>query len=152
MPILYHNNRTGEAGKGQSCLSLCMEVNTAGQNWTLNKADEARWQRLMQLLEPRFGGQKLKLEALLLLIGMRERGLGHEPIERNEKMDLMHVGLCTILAPAGYYQPMAPDAEGWPQWELAKPLPFLDLFKQVNFLRHHLLQYFEAVFPVELTA
>lgn len=133
--------------KQPSSISIATFVHME-QDWVLSAEDEAGWQQLMQQLEGQFK-QKMRMEALLLLIGMREMGIGNEELDRNVKMDLMHVGMCAVLAPAGYYALTHRDEDGWPHYELALPLPFLDLFKQVNFLRYHLLRYFEAVFEAQ---
>jgi hypothetical protein len=77
---------------------------------------------------------------------MREMGFGYREYSKQEKMDLMHVGTCTILAPSGFYEWQDKDEDGWPHWSLARPLPYLDIFAQAHFLRFHILQYFEQVF------
>ncbi|MBX3102621.1 MAG: hypothetical protein KF690_08950 [Bacteroidetes bacterium] len=115
-------------------------------DWAPDKVTNARWDKLSQILEDRFG-QRMRLEAILLLIGIQEVGIETDrELEKHEKMNLMHVGLCTVLEPAGYYTRTQPDADGWPHWELAKPIPYLDLFKQVNFLRYWLVQYFMKIY------
>lgn len=121
--------------------------NTAPYPWDLVPPKElnARWSRLTAILKEQFG-QDLKLEAILLLIGMREMGYGFREYSKQEKMDLMHVGTCTILAPSGYYEWQHKDDEGWSHWTLSQPLPYLDIFAQAHFLRYHILHYFEQVF------
>jgi hypothetical protein len=125
-----------------------METQT---DWKPDALTNARWDRLSVLLEERFG-QRMRLEAILLLIGLQEVGMDPtQTLEKHDKMNLMHVGLCTVLEPAGYYTRTHVDADGWPHWELVKPIPYLDLFKQVNFLRHWLVLYFMKVYD-ELAA
>ncbi len=86
--------------------------------------------------------KKPDLNAVLFLIGMRELGALRE-FTKEEKMDLMHIATCKILSYSGYYQLTALDQDGWPQWELQKPLPAYDLFSQEIFLKKHIVRYFE---------
>jgi hypothetical protein len=72
--------------------------------------------------------------------------LAPDRFEKEVKLDLMHVGTCAILSPPGYYRQTHTDPDGWPHFEVVQPLPYLDVFDQVNFIRLHLTQYFEAVF------
>jgi hypothetical protein len=104
------------------------------------------WENLMARLRKEFGLQRITLEGLLLLIGLREMGWGARQLTKEEKQDLLHNGLCTVLAVSGYYQQNGFLADGWPNWELIKPLPFLDVFDQVNFLRAHLIYYFQQIY------
>jgi hypothetical protein len=112
-----------------------------------DEAVEQLWGRLMARLQTEWDKHNINTEALLLLIGLREMGWGPRQLSKEEKFNLIHVGMCTVLAPAGYYQLERHDDEGWPHYALAKPLPQMDVFAQALFLRRHLVQYFTAVFP-----
>jgi hypothetical protein len=104
-----------------------------------------RWERLLHVLKAQFR-QELKMEAILLLIGIQELGLPPKPYTKQEKTDLMHIGLCRILEPAGYYRFIGRDPDGWPHWELTQPIPHQDLLTQVNLMRKYIVTYFEGVF------
>ena len=104
-----------------------------------------RWDTLSSKLNQQFGN-KLKIEAILLLIGIREMGFSFREYSKQEKMDLMHVGTCTILAPSGFYEKERIDDDGWPHWKLINPIPYLDIFAQSHFIRYHILLYFENIF------
>lgn len=106
---------------------------------------EISWNLFLEFLENEIGG-KHTLESVLLLVGVREMGWTLRKFKKEEKVDLMHVGLCTILEPAGYYQKLGLDTDGWPHWDIIKPIPDLKLYSQVNFIREHLLVYFSAVY------
>ncbi|MEO0896028.1 MAG: hypothetical protein AAFY71_06490 [Bacteroidota bacterium] len=88
-------------------------------------------------------GKQLKLEAILLLIGMRELGEGpRREFTKEEKVDLMHIAICRLLSQSGYYRLSHLDQDGWPHWESLKPLPHQDMFSQEFLLREHILEYF----------
>jgi hypothetical protein len=105
-----------------------------------------RWQAMMAHLQGLFDKKKFTTESLLLLIGLQEVGILPRKFEKEEKMNLIHVGLCAVLSQDGYYSFTHRDDDGWPHYELVKALPFLDIFSQVNFMRFHILRYLEAAF------
>lgn len=108
---------------------------------------QVRWARLMGILEIKFG--KLpNLEALLFLVGLRELGAGPEDFTKEQKVDLMHIAICRLLAPQGYYELSHLDQDGWPHWEQLKPLPFIDIFSQEIFLKSVLVDYFAEIYDI----
>ena len=42
---------------------------------------------------------------------------GVPEIQKQEKMDLMHVAVCTVLVPQGFYEFKGRDDDGWPHFE-----------------------------------
>ena len=103
---------------------------------------QARWWQLEAKLVERFG-KKPDLEAILFLIGMQETGHMSEKISKEQKQDLMHVAVCTLLAQSGYYSIEGHDDEGWPHFKQLKDLPAFNTYEQENFLKDHVLLYFE---------
>ena len=102
-----------------------------------------RWWTLEARLVERFG-KKPDMETTLFLIGMQETGFIREKITKEQKQDLMHVAVCTVLCTSGYYELQGNDDEGWPHFTQLKDLPNLSLYDQENFLKDHILLYFEA--------
>ncbi|MBN8836744.1 MAG: hypothetical protein J0I09_05770 [Sphingobacteriia bacterium] len=103
---------------------------------------QQRWWNLEAKLTERFG-KKPDMETVLFLIGIQETGLVSDKISKEQKQDLMHVAVCTILQPSGYYLPEEKDADGWPHFKQIKELPVLTLPEQENFLKDHVLLYFQ---------
>jgi hypothetical protein len=101
-----------------------------------------RWWNLEAKLVERFG-KKPDMEAILFLIGLNETGFLAEKITKEQKQDLMHVASCHLLSPSGYYIFEGRDEEGWPHYKQVKELPIMGLGEQENFLRDHILLYFE---------
>lgn len=110
----------------------------------MNATDDLqhRWWKLEEKLIDRFG-KKPDVEAILFLIGMQETGFVHQKISKEQKQDLMHVAVCTILSNSGYYNVEVVDNEGWPHFSQQKDLPNLNVIEQENFLKDHILFYFE---------
>ena len=59
---------------------------------------EQQWRTLLDTLETRFGGG-MDLQDILYLVGVQEHGQGFRKFKKQEKMDLMHVAVCTVLVP-----------------------------------------------------
>ncbi|MGI8952842.1 MAG: hypothetical protein ACR2FN_14810 [Chitinophagaceae bacterium] len=102
---------------------------------------QQRWWNLEAKLAERFG-KKPDMEAILFLIGMQETGFIKQKITKEQKQDLMHVAICTVLSASGYYVLENFDDEGWPHFKQLKELPVLELIEQENFLKDHILLYF----------
>lgn len=103
---------------------------------------QTRWWNLEAKLVERFG-KKPDLETILFLIGIQETGMLKEKITKEQKQDLMHVAVCILLMPSGYYEIERTDEEGWPHFRQLKPMPEMNAFEQENFLKDHVLLYFE---------
>lgn len=110
----------------------------------MNVSDDLqqRWWALEAKLVDRFG-KKPDLEAVLFLIGMQETGFMQDKISKEEKQDLMHVAVCTVLSQSGYYILEGTDPDHWPHFKQVKEIPALQLYDQENFLKDHVLLYFE---------
>lgn len=83
------------------------------------------------------------MESVLFLIGIQELGEIKEKFTKEQKQDLMHVAICTVLLPSGYYELDGVDEEGWPHFRQLKEVPPMNPFEQENFLKDHILLYFQ---------
>ena len=101
-----------------------------------------RWWSLEEKLMARFG-KKPDMEAILFLIGIQEVGDFQTKFSKEQKQDLMHVAVCTLLSPSGFYELEMVDEEGWPHYRQLKPLPVFNFTDQENFMKDHILLYFE---------
>ena len=98
---------------------------------------QVRWLKLRIKLKEKFG--------ILFLIGVQELGTGHQEYTKEQKQDLMHIAVCTILMQSGYYLLEGHDDEGWPHFKQAKALPEFNMIEQENFLKDHVLLYFQTL-------
>ena len=103
---------------------------------------QSRWWALEEKLMDRFG-KKPDMEAILFLIGIQEVGDFQAKFTKEQKQDLMHVAVCSLLSPSGYYELEMIDEEGWPHYRQLKTLPVFNLIEQENFMKDHILLYFE---------
>ena len=84
------------------------------------------------------------MEAILFLIGVQEFGDIKEKFGKEQKQDLMHVAVCSLFAQSGYYELEKVDEDGWPHFKQLKALPVMNMIEQENFLKDHVLLYFES--------
>ena len=64
-----------------------------------------RWDNLITVLSDRFSqGQPLEIEGVLYLVGLQELGQVHRKMKKDENVNLIHIGICTVLEPYGYYR------------------------------------------------
>ena len=103
---------------------------------------QARWWNLEASLVERFG-KKPDMETILFLIGVQEFGDLRKKFSKEQKQDLMHIAVCTLFRQSGYYELEAVDEDGWPHFRQLKALPVMDLRQQENFMKDHILLYFE---------
>jgi len=103
---------------------------------------QVRWWNLEARLTERFG-KKPDVEAILFLVGVQEFGELRKKFSKEQKQDLMHIAVCNLFAQSGYYELERVDEEGWPHFKQLKALPVMDLREQENFLKDHILLYFE---------
>lgn len=108
----------------------------------MDEPTKMKWYKIIFALKKDFG-KKPDMNGLLFLIGVRELGKTRE-FTKDEKMDLMHIATCALLAIDGYYTLDYYDNDGWPHYTLQKELPYGDLLQQEHFLRKQIVKYFEA--------
>ncbi|WP_031427006.1 hypothetical protein [Flavimarina sp. Hel_I_48] len=102
-----------------------------------------RWEELVELISNRFAdGEKLDLDAIIYLIGLQELGHFDRKFKKDDKLDLMHIAICRLLEPFGYYEFDFQDEEGWPHYKVIEQLPTLKAGEQTVLMKEAIVQYF----------
>ncbi len=102
-----------------------------------------RWEAVVKHLSNSFAdGQPLDLDAVLFLIGIQELGRFKRNFKKDEKLDLMHIAICRLLEPYGYYQFDYQDQDGWPHYLVKEQLPALKAGEQSILMKEAIVQYF----------
>lgn len=104
---------------------------------------DIQWEYLLQYMEESIGRRPADLNGVLFLIGVQELGHGAKRFTKEQKQDLMHVGICKVLSLSGYYVLERVDKDGWPHYMLNRALPQGDIQKQENLLKMHVIEYFK---------
>jgi len=102
---------------------------------------ETEWRNLTADLAQKFQ-MDIDLQSALFLIGVQELGRGFKKFSKKEKIDLMHIAICTLLEPAGHYRYSHLDEDGWPHFELVSNLPNLEAKDQELLMKRAILEYF----------
>ncbi|MGB0840239.1 MAG: hypothetical protein ACPGXL_08870 [Chitinophagales bacterium] len=104
---------------------------------------EEDWRDLLEDLGETLD-RKPDLQSLLFLIGVQEFG-DVRKFSKEQKQDLMHVGVCHLLTPLGYFEFTHKDMDGWPHYKAIKPMPELvdNLASQEVLLKEQILEYFD---------
>lgn len=103
-----------------------------------------KWKKVTAFFEDNFtDGEEIDLDGMLFLIGVQELGKGKTKFKKDEKVNLMHIAVCRLLEPYGYYSFDGKDADGWPQFELIHELPELKSNEQSILIKKAIVLYFE---------
>lgn len=114
-----------------------------------NKLKE-RWELLVTKLSGQFAdGDTLDLDAIIYLIGVQELGQLHRKYKKDEKLDLMHIAICRLLEPYGYYEFDFFDEQGWPHYTMKEVLPNLKSGEQSVLMKEAIVHYFVASSYIE---
>jgi hypothetical protein len=117
MPLLFEN-------KNQEELQLLKE-----------------WAKVRAYMETHFG-KKPDIQGFLYLIGVNELGFVRE-FEKEEKQDLIHIGLCKVLE-GEFYDFTHTDSDGWPHYTCIKPVPEMFIKMQEQTLKSKIVNYFNT--------
>ncbi|MCO6462058.1 MAG: hypothetical protein J5I59_11695 [Saprospiraceae bacterium] len=112
------------------------------EDWEL----DFHWLKVRHQLKDYMHQDKLPdLNLALLLIGVRELGKVKKKYTKEEKQDLMHIAVCTLLEPEGYYSYVGMDDDGWPHWDAVKPFTLTGMDAQERYLKEKIIGYMEKV-------
>lgn len=104
---------------------------------------EDEWKELKKNLEEKFQAP-LDMDGIIFLIGVQELGKGFVKLKKDEKIEVMHVAVCTLLEPYGFYEFEGRDEDGWPHFKRTAKLPFLAAEQQEQLMKEAILDYFKG--------
>ncbi|BDW92200.1 MULTISPECIES: hypothetical protein [Flagellimonas] len=102
-----------------------------------------RWEFLVAKLSAQFSdGDPLELDGIVYLVGVQELGDFHRKFKKDEKVNLMHIAICRLLEPYGYYDFDFFDEDGWPHYKVKEQLPPLKAGEQTVLMKEAVVNYF----------
>lgn len=102
------------------------------------------WNQVVELIAAKFGeGEQLNLDAIIYLIGVQELGKGAIEFKKDDKVNLMHIAICRLLEPFGYYEFDFFDEDGWPHYKSLEELPILKPGEQTVLMKESIVLYFK---------
>ena len=103
-----------------------------------------QWNYLVEKLTQQFSdGDVLNLDSIIYLIGVQELGQGKKAFKKDEKINLMHIAICKLLEPYGYYEFDFFDKDGWPHYKIVTDLPNLKPGELAVLMKEAIRHYFE---------
>lgn len=102
---------------------------------------QKKWDALNQKMIKRFG-EKIDVQAILFIIGLQELGINAKKFSKDQKLEVMHVAVCTLLEPYGYYEYDGRDKDNWPHWNVKEKLPNLNTLEQEQLIKQSMIEYF----------
>lgn len=104
---------------------------------------KTRWESLQNKLSNQFAdGEQMDLDAIIYMVGVQELGKPQEKFKKDDKINLMHIAICTLLEPYGFYEFDFIDEEGWPHFTNTSKLPALKAGEQTVLMKEALVSYF----------
>lgn len=104
-----------------------------------------KWTELRGVLAEQFDTELPDIKVMLFLIGVQELGKGALQFSKREKEELMHIATCRLFSAMGFYELKGLDEEGWPHWELVKPIPNYTLLEQEMIMKSLIIDYFQEL-------
>ncbi|MGA0154653.1 MAG: hypothetical protein ACO3RO_05355 [Flavobacteriaceae bacterium] len=102
-----------------------------------------RYETLVNKLTEQFSdGETLEVDQILFIVGLQELGQLHRKFSKDEKINVIHIAICRLLEPYGYYAFSHFDEDGWPHYNVIDQLPFLKAGEQSRLMKEALVQYF----------
>lgn len=102
------------------------------------------WEKIESFFKKKFtDGDSIGLDGILFLIGIQELGKGSMNFQKDDKLNVIHIAVCKLLEPFGFYQFEGLDQEGWPIYKNIQKLPVLRSNEQTLLIKKAIIHYFE---------
>lgn len=102
-----------------------------------------KWEAIVQQVSRKFAeGDTLDLDGIIFLVGVQELGQGLRKFKKDEKVNLMHIAICRLLVPYGFYEFEGLDPDGWPHYKMLEKLPSLKPGEQAWLMKEAVVRYF----------
>lgn len=121
---------------------LKLENKTEVELQKLTMTEQELWKKVEAFFQKNFDMEpNPPIETILFLIGIQELGSGQQKYSKDDKLNLIHIAVCRLLEPYGYYKFNGYD-DGWPQYEQLQEVPELKPNEQSVLMRKSIIQYF----------
>ena len=110
------------------------------ENWEF----DFEWLQVRHKIQAATGRDTLPdMNSILFLIGIQECGVLKEVFTKEEKQDLMHVAICTLLSLDGHFEFIGRDEDGWPHFKQVTTVDVAGVREQGRLLQEKIIQYFK---------
>lgn len=104
------------------------------------------WLKVRHIVKRAFNKNVLPdLQSVLFLIGLQELGSIRTEFTKEEKVDLMHIAVCSLLSRKGIYEFIGRDDEAWPHYKQITSLDHEGVEEQEKLLKECIIEYFQEL-------
>lgn len=108
-----------------------------------NRSESELWKAVESFFIENFDTEKHPaIDTLLFLIGVQELGSGQQKYTKDDKLNILHIAVCRLLEPFGYYKFSHYDDDGYPHFDEVSQLPELKPNEQQILMKKAIIQYF----------
>lgn len=108
-----------------------------------NRSESELWEGVESFFIENFDTEKHPaIDTLLFLIGVQELGSGQQKYTKDDKLNILHIAVCRLLEPFGYYKFSHYDDDGYPHFDEVAQLPELKPNEQQILMKKAIIQYF----------
>ncbi len=101
------------------------------------------WTLVEQFFVERFDTEKHPaIDTILFLIGVQELGSGQQKYTKDDKLNILHIAVCRLLQPFGYYSFSHYDDQGYPHFKVEEEMPEFKPNEQQILMKKAIIQYF----------
>ncbi|MDO4224580.1 MAG: hypothetical protein Q4C75_01640 [Bergeyella zoohelcum] len=101
------------------------------------------WKKVEAFFVENFDAEpNIPIETILFLIGIQELGSGMQDYSKDDKVNLIHIAVCRLLQPFGFFEFSHYDEDGYPHFVEKEPLPELKPNEQQILMKKAIIQYF----------
>lgn len=101
------------------------------------------WSKVEKFFSENFETDKHpQIDTILFLIGVQELGSGKQKYTKDDKLNILHIAVCRLLEPFGYFKFTHYDDDGYPHFEVLEDLPELKPNEQQILMKKAVIQYF----------
>ncbi|MGB1217279.1 MAG: hypothetical protein ACPG5P_05360 [Saprospiraceae bacterium] len=110
------------------------------ENWEF----DFEWLQIRHTIKDAMNQQELPtMNTILFLVGIQECGVMKDEYSKEEKQDLMHIAVCSLLSEDGYYEFQGRDDDGWPHFKQLQAIDIHGVKEQGRLLQVRIIQYFK---------
>ena len=104
---------------------------------------KTKWDNLKNKLSIDFSeDQLIDLDSISFMIGLQELDQFQIRLNKQKKLEVIHIAVCKLLSDYGYYDFDYIDKDGWPHYKLIKKLPNLKSGEQTILMKKAIINYF----------
>ena len=105
---------------------------------------ERQWKQVIHFFEQRFtDGEKPQIDTIIFLIGVQELNMVKTKFTKDEKLNLMHIAICKLLEPYGYYKFSHFDNDRWPHYNKENDIEEMASQEQEKLIKKAIINYFD---------